>query len=319
MQRDFHPTTAELVIEAVEAVYVFGQEANSQYVAAFTDQPTNQAEDALEMATDLKLLTHGPSNGYLPDSPLCRYTVSPHVEQKAAIVRIILDSYQPFLTFKERLIATNNPAIAAEQTKAILDINAHRTDIKDTMISLGSYGQLLITEGGGSYRLNEPDPLDPLKSIAQACNDTDGAERTIRNHLGSKASFAVSSDEVIQPLADGLWKAKGGDSSGAIQQAGNAVESFLDQLGKQVGANLVKANGLNAKATRISQNGSLPSKLLNISKYLGHIRNAADHGIDSDIGMSWTITNNVGLEYVFVACSFIASAVHWNSENSARL
>jgi hypothetical protein len=47
--------------------------------------------------------------------------------------------------------------------------------------------------------------------------------------------------------------------------------------------------------------------LSNVGKYLGHVRNAADHGIDRDVAAQWGIRPSTGIEYVFVACSFIAA------------
>jgi hypothetical protein len=47
--------------------------------------------------------------------------------------------------------------------------------------------------------------------------------------------------------------------------------------------------------------------LIFVGKYLGHVRNAADHGIDQDVGAAWTIRPQTGLEYVHVACSFLVS------------
>jgi hypothetical protein len=48
-------------------------------------------------------------------------------------------------------------------------------------------------------------------------------------------------------------------------------------------------------------------KLIFVGKHLGDVRNAADYGIDPDVGVTWTIRNATGIEYVFLACSFIAA------------
>jgi hypothetical protein len=74
---------------------------------------------------------------------------------------------------------------------------------------------------------------------------------------------------------------------------------------------LAGANGIIEKLTRFSaQPRRLPRKLIHLGSYLGAIRNAADHGPDADINnQSWTIRDATGLEYVFVACSFIAATV----------
>jgi hypothetical protein len=44
-------------------------------------------------------------------------------------------------------------------------------------------------------------------------------------------------------------------------------------------------------------------------RYLGHIRNAADHGIDSEINMQWDVSPKTAVEYVHVAQTAIAAMV----------
>ncbi len=51
--------------------------------------------------------------------------------------------------------------------------------------------------------------------------------------------------------------------------------------------------------------GHYPNKLLNVSKYVGHVRNAADHGADPEIGAPWEISAQTGRNYVFVAAMLI--------------
>jgi hypothetical protein len=115
--------------------------------------------------------------------------------------------------------------------------------------------------------------------------------------------------DVVVPLANAALRAKAGDGRGSVVLSGNAVESFLVAYGTRVTVDVSTKAGINSKADELSQNGKLPKKLLNVSKYLGHIRNAADHGIDAEIGAPWIIRPATGLEYVFVACSFIAAVI----------
>src|SRR5207249_3284808 len=109
-------------------------------------------------------------------SPLCRLVVTANQMQKAAVLRLVLESYEPFVRFRERLIATNLAQIAAQQTKTLLGLNAHHEDIKDTLLSLGTYSNALITEGGGRYRPWEEASENPLEALLQACTDTAAAE-----------------------------------------------------------------------------------------------------------------------------------------------
>src|ERR1700678_4006517 len=125
------PTTAEHVVGAVEAVVANGNAAEPSLVADFLDTSVARATAALDMAVELGLLVHrNPS--YHVASPLCRFcSIS---EQKAAVLRIVLEAYRPFIKFRERLVATADVGQAARQTKTLCTLSADRDEVKDTLI-----------------------------------------------------------------------------------------------------------------------------------------------------------------------------------------
>jgi hypothetical protein len=306
MPRAFSPATAEQVVAAVEAVLVRRRIADVGYVSGFLDVPEEQAEAALRLAVDIGLLAVE-SDAFVVASPLCQFVATPSERQKAAVLRILMESYEPFIAFRQRLTVTT-ASNAAHETKTLLELDAHREEIKDTLISLGTYSGALVTEGGGHYRFESAADDNPLEEVAAACADVAAAELRIREQIGSHAEAIASRAEVVLPLSEGLLKAKNRDARGAVLEAGNAVESYLSALGDRVGVNLSGAHGINAKLARLETAGTLPMKLISMGKYLGHLRNAADHGVDTDVGAAWTIREATGTEYVLVACSFIAAA-----------
>src|SRR5579863_2797361 len=97
-------TTGDYVMGSVEAVVVNGKPTPLAMITEFLGTTTNNATAALEMAEELGLLSKGTNNEYITNSPLCRFTAMP--EQKAAVLRILIESYQPFTVFRERLLAT---------------------------------------------------------------------------------------------------------------------------------------------------------------------------------------------------------------------
>jgi len=99
------------------------------------------------------------------------------------------------------------------------------------------------------------------------------------------------------------------DSRAPIVHAGNAVESFLSQLATHHGVNVQNAHGINAKADALGTPNHLLSKHKFMVKYLGHVRNAADHGVDAAIGTQWDVSQNTAVEYVHVAQSVISAIV----------
>jgi hypothetical protein len=318
MPRAFSPATAEQVVAAVEAVVVSGKPTSAEFVADFSDLPRDQATLALELAEDLGLLASS-SGHHSVGNPLCRFLVTPNEMQKAAVLRVLLESYEPFVVFRERLVATSLAATAAQQTKVTLDLDAHRESIKDTLVSLGTFSHSLVTEGGGRYRPEE-DPFEhTLEALSQACKDQAGAESRVIEQLGQAAARLVSRDEVIIPMADALLHAKSSDSRGAVLRAGNAIDSYLDGLATRKGVALGSASGINAKLDKLQRDGGFPKKLVFVGKYVGHIRNAADHGVDPDTGSSWEIRKATGLESIYVSCSFIAAATLWEEGGGSQI
>jgi hypothetical protein len=301
----FWPATAEQVVAVVDAVVARRGSAAVELVAEFADLPKTSAEKALMLAVDLGLLRH---NGSLYEvaSPMCRFLSTSSLLQKAAALRVVLENYEPFTTFRERMSVVP-VADAAEQTRVLLDLDQHREDVKDTLLSLGTFTQALADQGGGRYVAASPEP-NPLERLAEACSDLLSAEARIREQLGPQVLAAISRDEVVVPLADALVKSRT-DPKGAVNAAGSSVESFLEQQAPGAGVNVAGATGINARIERYLDAKVLPKKLGFVGKYLGHVRNAAGHGEDQEVGATWEISRETGVEYVFVACSFLRAVV----------
>ncbi len=302
----FSQATAEEVVAAVEAVFVNRKPTSVDFVAEFADIPRDRAEAALKLASDLGLLGHN-AGRYSPASPLCRLLSTPNLNLRAAVLRVVLESYKPFVFFRERLVATDLAVTAAQQTRAALELDARPDVIRDTLISLGTYSHALETEGGGVYRPAQNPAENVLLLMAQGCRDLAAAEARIRLELGEEAAGIVSREDVLVPLADALLRAGAGDARGAVLHAANAVESYLETLSARLGVNVAGAAGINAKLRRFADARALPSKLIAVGKYLGNIRNAADHGADAEVGAAWQVQRSTGLNFPFVGCSFIAA------------
>jgi hypothetical protein len=311
--RSFFQSTAEDVVASVEAVVANETPTSVAFVADFADIPASRAEEALKLAVDLGLLVANGAN-YSPASPLCVLLMTPDGSVKAAILRIALESYEPFVIFRQRLKGTELAAAAAQQTRTTLALTAHRDAIKDTLVSLGTYSKAIKTEGAGRYEPSELPVGNHLLKTAQGCGDVAAAEARIRLQMGVDAANSVARDDVLLPLANALLQAGAGDGRAAVVLAGNAVESYLAALGGRLAVALGGAHGINAKLDRFAHAGAgqvpanaLPKKLIFMGKYLGNIRNAADHGVDPEVGATWQIQPSTGLEFVYVACSFISA------------
>src|SRR5450759_5134503 len=149
-------TTAENIIASVDAVLTKPSGCDLTYVAQFMDVPSINAENALKMANELGLVRIDPTTGdYFPQEPFAIYLVSGKDSQKAAVLRVVLEKYEPYKAFKTRLEITGIASTAAEQVKLIFGLTPHREEIKDTLISIGTFAQSLVSEGAGLFRPKE--------------------------------------------------------------------------------------------------------------------------------------------------------------------
>ena len=176
-------------------------------------------------------------------------------------------------------------------------------------MSLATYSGALIARHGNSYERDAKGISALLDELAAGSREVAGATHTVRMELGPDAAGQVNHDHVILPLAAGLRHAAAGAGREAVLQAGIAVENFLTSVAAHHGTNIAGAHGINAKMDRLVQASQYPGKLHNICKYLGHVRNAADHGNDAEIGAPWDISGPTGRNYIFVAAVFIRSMV----------
>lgn len=309
MPRAFFSATAEQVVAVTEAIVASGGPADQAFVEGFADLNADQARNALSLSVDLGLLSAAGQN-FEVTSPLCRLLRTPHDTERAAVIRIVLEGHQPFLVFREELEATGDPATAANRTKARLELDAHREDIRSTLLGLATYSGALKAGQGGQYERDSKSQSNMLEELASGCAEQGASIYRVRTVLGEELANSVSHENVIDPLAAGLRHAAGaGGGREAVVNAGNAVESFLSDLAGRHGIDVAGAHGINAKLIQIQRAGRMPTKLLNVGQYLGHVRNAADHGVDPEIGDAWAISDGTGLNYVFVALNFLKAVI----------
>lgn len=309
MPYEIYQTSAENVIAATDAALQKPEGVDNALVSAFLDTTPAYALDALKMAGELSLLTESHPGLFVPNAKCGLYLCTAVRESKAAILRYVLEQYEPYRTFKARLELTGVVGEAANQAKALHNIGAHRQVISATFTDLGTYAQSLISEGGGLYRPRQDDPKTYLIVLDQVIQDRETAALEVRSRLGQETVDWIDGQNVLENLITAYQRAAVADQDprAPIVHAGNAVESFLSQLAAHHGVNLQNAHGINAKADVLANANHLLSKHKFMVKYLGHVRNAADHGVDAEIGTQWDVSQTTALEYVHVAQSVISA------------
>lgn len=299
--------TAEQVVAAVEAAIASGSPCSKEFAAEFSDMPVDTALASLNLSCELGLLVKAGDN-YSVSHPIARLLRSPQVTEKAAVMRIVLEQFKPFIVFRQELDATGDASAAATRTKAILDLVPHREEVKNTLLGLATFSGALKGIAGGKYERDVQGISVSLKELAAGATEMAASVQQVREVLGNEFANTLSQDEIIDPLGSALRHASGGNAREAVVHAGNAIESFLVAMAATHNVTLGNSPGLNAKLEKFDQASSLPKKIVFVGKYLGHVRNAADHGVDNDVGRAWTIQQMTGLNYVYVAFQFMISA-----------
>ena len=280
MPFEIYLTTAEEIVGATDAALQKNVGIDETLVAQFLDIPADpNAKNALRMAEQLGLVASNQASEYTPSHPFAIYLVTSVLQHKAATLRLMLEQYPPYKTFKTRLILTGLAPEAANQTRAIHNITAHRGDVLSTFISLGTYTNSLISEGAGLYKVAENASTDYLSIVNEVIQNRESAELYIRRRMGTEAADWVDHQEVLGHLVTAYQRAAfvDEDARAPIVHAGNAMESFLVQIATHFSINLQNAHGINAKADQIARANHLTTKHKHMLKYLGHVRNAADH------------------------------------------
>ena len=134
----------------------------------------------------------------------------------------------------------------------------------------------------------------------------------LQQQLGKEVYDYLNKENVFAPLSDAYSKiqASPAELKPIIMYAGNAFESFLQQIADDNSISLSGKNGIIQKSDALST--LLPKKHRGMINYIGQIRNAADHGTDPDEdGKTWTISDDTALLFPMVIASIIKDIYHY--------
>lgn len=300
-------TTAEDIVAVVDAVIAKGSEAAKDFIAEFTGIATDdQVLKALQMACELQLIVFDSSRGcYGSPSFLARKLVSASSdEQKAVFMRLILEQYAPYNTFKTRYGFTKSIELACRQTKTLHMMTSNERDVKNTLISIATYAKALKSEGANLYSFVED--VDAVGIIEAALRSANITENSLRTYWGENLYTFVNTSNVFAPLVEALQKTHSGtmDVRSIVVCAANAFESFLADFAVRKGVSLSGRNGILQKRDALSAH--ISKKHRGMIEFVGQVRNAADHGADPDENNQvWTISNETARIYPCIIAALI--------------
>lgn len=300
-------TTAEDILGVIDAIVSKSLNCTKEFICEFADISSLQADNALKMSMEMGLVElDADSNLYSSNSYLSRLLVSArNSEHKAAILRLILEQFEPYSVFKMRFINTNSLDTAAKQVRTLYGISSSYKDIKNTFINIATYAKAMINDGAGSYKLNE-DNTTYIEILDLVVKFKSNDSTALQQQFGLEIFEYLDKKNILDPLSDAYSKIQNDspELKPIIMYAGNAFESYLYQVASEKSVSLAGKNGIINKAEALSS--FLSKKHRGMINYIGQVRNAADHGADPDEdGNTWEISNDTALIYPIIVVTLI--------------
>jgi hypothetical protein len=305
--------TAEQVVDVVEAVVLAGAPTTAATVADHVTLPQPSVERALAVAVKLGLVEQQDTS-FIAIPPYAHYFAEASEPRRIDVLRIALEAFGPYGHFKGRLAFHGDAQKAARETKLRFGYTNHEAEIRETLVSLGQFAGSLSYSTDGGLAVVRSDPADEFLGTAEAITlERASIDEFIREKLGDAAYTYVQDEQadIITHLRAAMAKVVAGElDESLVLEVANATENFLVKLAgdQSPPVNLATKHGVLAKAQAL-KNTALATKHLGFMTYIGHIRNAADHGIDPEIGLEWDITPDSARLSVFVLLSGIKSIV----------
>lgn len=300
-------TTAEDIVAVVDAVIAKGSDITKEFVADFTGIATDdQVNKALKMACELQMISFDNVTGlYSSPSFLAQKLVSAETdEQKAVFMRLILEQYEPYMTFRTRYGFTKSIDLSCRQIKNLYAMASNERDIKNTLISIATYAKALKSEGANLYSfIEENDAVDIIENALVSSNIT---KDSLRAYWGESLCAFVTTNSVFDLLVESLQKTNAVtlDPRSVVVCAANAFESFLADYAQSKGVSLAGKNGILQKRDALS--ASISKKHRGMIEYIGQVRNAADHGADpQENNQVWSISDETARIYPCLVAQII--------------
>jgi hypothetical protein len=302
---------AEDIIGVIDAILAKPAECTEEFIGEFADISLAQASNALSMAEQLGLVKKNNTTGhFLSNSFLARLIISSRDDNhKAAIMRLVLEQYEPYIAFKSRLSFTGSIDFACKQVKTLYSMSCTYKDIKNAIISIATYSKAMINDGASSYKLNQ-DEVSYIEILELALKLKATDDNALRKQLGDIVCDFLNTETVFNPLSDAYSKIQNidTDQKAPILYASNAFESFLQQIADSHTVSLVGKQGIGQKCDALST--VLSKKHRGMIQYIYQVRNTIDHGADSDEGGKvWDVSNESTQMYPIIVASIIKNIV----------
>jgi len=228
------------------------------------------------------------------------------------LLRYELETYKPFLLFKNRLIAGESPENAARQVCVAFELEDDAHEVERTLRDWGTYSRgLSYAEDQSLLATVDKDLFRQVLEVHEVLLDQRAAVQAhILDRIGPTAGGFITG-EALEGLEDSyfdLVQERPTDQS--MFQLGKGLEAFLKKLAQKDPALSVPSSTktMGQYAHFLKNEGRLKEKHFQVIMALVGIRNAADHSGDPEISnASWTISRQLAFAANHMTWSVIKS------------
>lgn len=258
-----------------------------------------------------------------------KYTINPNVaievrqansqEEKREILKIKLRRYRPFITFTRHLIEGASPSRSALLVKVFYQLGSNEDNIEEQMVKLGEYTGVLSVSGSDVTPRFDTSILSSgyFRGLSGALEDELVARLYLENRLNEDV-VAFVDEESFENFVESL-QLFGSRPESSISAAARAIETIQRDIGDTYGNGNVDysgPNGVRELAQALHSDGLTKDRHKLAGELLGEIRNnTGGHGVDSETGKHWSLSEEVAFGYILTGIHYIRSLYHWTVDD----
>jgi hypothetical protein len=323
MSQRIPDASAELILAAAEAVYYLRPDFDIQKIATYigtTSEAT--ARGALEGAKLLGFLIEAPNGTYLPEGRILHLQTHADGLARRMLFRVRLEEFRSFQVFKERVLCGDSALESAKKVKLLQDIETEVTKVKDIFQQWGLYGQSFSQDQIGNLVCSSEEGLTPayLLKVRASIASAEQARVFMQARIGEDY-FRQLPAEVVDSFSSAMVRchARHEPKPEIMFAIGTSMEKFLSFIAAKASpaVDLLGTNGMVQMAERLRSRDVLTRKHFGLIQAVGAVRNAADHGVDTDIDKVWTLTYEAILDAGLIALDAVRSIMSWTETETA--
>jgi hypothetical protein len=314
--------SGELIITSAEAVFYIRPEYSMDSIIQYVQTSQENIEKSLEAGVLLGFLRTNDNDEYEVDEQILRLITHTDDLGRRLIFRMQLNNFRPFELFAERIFCGDSSLEAARKVKQIHDLTNNFVTLKGTLENWGLYSTCFTQDPIGKLVSASGHDATPqyLRNIQSSIENEEQARTFISTRLGEE-SFGSLPTEVVNLISSAIVKTqlRVDEKQEIAFSIGTAMEKVLSIIGNNNDPpiDLSGANGINQMADLLRSNDVITKKHVGLIQAVGAFRNAANHGIDNEIGKDWQLSYETIFDIILLLIDIINSLFNWTTRQVA--